>query len=116
MHNELIARIESGEGDERELEAEVARLVGQPHGPKKIVDYESRSVTYIEEQAPRYMSSVDAALTLLPPNVRKSVQQRRSYEPIWFAFYRDGDTKCNSGKAPTLARAITAACLRAGEG
>ena len=62
----LPHRIEAAEGPDRALDAEIARLVGAPHGPKEIVHYESRTVTYIDECAMPYSSSVDAALTLVP--------------------------------------------------
>lgn len=55
-----------------------------------------------------------AALMLVPPGRRMSVQQRRSYEPIWVCFATDAHPSdyTASGKAGTLALAITAAALR----
>lgn len=119
MHSDLIARIESGDGDERELDAEVGRVVfgpdavrnggvGWPFGTMIVPCYPGWM------ELPRYMTSVDAALTLLP-------------EGWWLAFLgwndaRDAATAViesfcanhdGQGRAPTPARAITAACLRA---
>lgn len=63
---------------------------------------------------PAYTASVDAALSLMPAGRRMSVQQRRSHEPIWVSFMVDGSTEYHAtGRAKTLALAITAASLRA---
>lgn len=55
-----------------------------------------------------------AALMLIPAGRRMSVQQRRSYEPIWVSFTTDDRPTdyTASGKADTLTLAITAAALR----
>lgn len=65
---------------------------------------------------PMYTRSIDAALSLVPTGRRLVVQQRRSYEPFWVSFMLDGGTEYDAtGRAKTLALAITAAALRARE-
>lgn len=109
MHSDLIARIEGGNGDERALIAEAFAIL-QP-GIDKDDWLELSAGFYQKLNAGAY---VDAALTLLPDN-------------WWLTFLGWNDARdtataviesfCDNhegqGRGPTLARAITAACLRA---
>jgi hypothetical protein len=63
---DLADLIEAADGPCRKLDAEIARVAGAEHGPRENVEYETRSVTYIDEIAPRYTASIDAAMTLVP--------------------------------------------------
>ena len=98
MHNDLIARIESGEGDDDTLSWAVQCFVDP-----------SRTT------APRYMSSIDAALTLLPEGCEVGITKLRNGGGQASVCDRRGKQYLCLN-APTPARAITAACLRAGEG
>lgn len=63
----LISRLRDATGPSRELDAEIAKLVGAPHGPWEHVTVETRSISYVDEQAPAYTASLDAAMTLAEP-------------------------------------------------
>lgn len=62
---DLISRLESAEAGSRELDAEIAALLGMPHGSREDVDIESRSIWYTEEIAGAYTQSLDAAIDLV---------------------------------------------------
>ena len=64
--SDLIERLEGLTGPCRECDGLIAASLSLPHGPKEIVDYESRCVHHIDEQAWRYTGSIDAAMTLVP--------------------------------------------------
>jgi hypothetical protein len=94
---DLIERVEKAEGPAFVLDCNVGRVLRPDR-----------------DSWPAYTASVDAALSLMPAGRRMSVQQRRSYEPIWVSFMVDGSTEYDAtGRAKTLALAITAASLRA---
>ena len=63
---DIIARLEAAEGGSRELDAEIARIVGARHGPLERVNYEDRAIEIHDEIAQYYTTSLDAALTLVP--------------------------------------------------
>jgi hypothetical protein len=132
MHSDLIARIESGEGDERELDAEIGRVVfgpdavrnttfGWPHGTI-IVPY---SRGWME--LPHYMTSVNDAMKLLPEGWHISEMRFDPIRLIWTvtvaeypsdaqieAFMRGETYAVRSERAEhaDLPRTIVAACLR----
>ena len=111
----LAERVEALTGPDREVDAAIAQAVGAEHGPRETVYYESRSVHYIDEIAPAYTASLDAAMSLVPEGWR------------WHSYYwprKDGPRLMSlvtnrphagiaHGKAATPALALTAAALRA---
>lgn len=124
--SELIERLEKATGACRELDAAIAQVVSAEHGPREKVYYESRTVEYFDEVAPRYTASIDAALTLVPEGWTYvsleicarglSTQHcRASVERL----VGEHDDEREHGYAPTPALAIVIAALRAsneGEG
>lgn len=107
---DLIERIEAAEGPSRELDAEIAKAVGAEHGSREKVSMESRSIYYIDECAPAYTASLDAAMTLVPEGFD------------WAVFRTNGGLTvhawCGSREdvfAATPALALCAAALRAKE-
>ena len=72
----LIERLRLAQGPSRELDAEIAKMVGAPHGPWEHVTVETRSISYVDEQAPAYTASLDAAMTLVPEGWRWEDMER----------------------------------------
>lgn len=75
----LIEKLEQAKEGSRELDAEIAKLVGTEHGPREVVRVESRSIDSYPEVAPHYTESLDAALTLVPKGhgaVSASINER----------------------------------------
>ena len=120
----LADRIEGLAGPDREVDAEIAKAVGTLHGPEEIVDFESRSVVYIDEQARPYTASIDAAMTLLPDNCGYALRKSIGLSPL-VSLQLDGDgwqidrtvdgwTDWHRGATPALA--LCAAAIRARTG
>lgn len=101
--SDLIERVEAAEEGSAAMDREIADAVlGKVRPP------------FVRGHCAKYSTSLDAAMTLAPTGRRMSVQQRRSYEPLWVSFMIDGGTKYDAtGRARTLALAIVAASLRA---
>ena len=107
-------------GSYRVIDAAIAKMTGAAHGSREIVYYESRSVEYIDEQAPHYTASLDDAMTLVPEGWSVGLGDLRGYTPIiWRAHLRDHNDPSYStrqwveGHASTPALALTAAAIRA---
>ena len=90
---DLIARLEAAETGSRGLDAEIAELVGAPHGPDEMVDVESRTISMFEEIAPHYTTSLDAALTLVESLPRK---------PHWTISYPVADVELVFSGGPVV--------------
>ena len=152
--SDLIARLRQSTGPDRELDAHIAASVGLPmtfcdfdagcyHGgcrspgcgkPLGLTD-ERRSYPHDwrdDERLPRYTSSIDAAMTLVPEGWRVnsgdfSVEGRFAWmltlagqpRTEWFARRRsmtddyDGDPLYMSGRGKTLSIALCIAALKA---
>jgi len=101
---ELIARVESAEGADRELDCRIWCLATNlPFETARVIVPDFR-----QWQAPYYTGSLDAAMMLVPEGVRTFLNI-------------DGDTGITTaivdgtqGCAATPALALLAACLRAG--
>ncbi len=68
---DLIARLEAAPNGNRKLDAEIAGLIGAPHGPHEDVDVESRRITSYQEIALPYTTSLDAVTALMENLPRK---------------------------------------------
>ena len=117
--NTLAGRVEAATGPDRELDAAIANAVGAEHGQKSgWSNGENGDYFVIDECAPRYTASIDAALTLVPDGWS-----------VLSAWNPTGRCKCDlsdgpmdgqnrtwigSEPCPTPALALTAAALRAG--
>jgi hypothetical protein len=111
--SELIAALGSASGPSRELDAEIAKLVGAPHGPYEHVTVETRSIEYCEEQAPAYTGSMDAAMTLVPSTWQWHCGTCNEDDMPW-ATLTDTDTWVDYGaEAATPALALCIACIKA---
>ena len=112
----LADRAEEATGPDRGLDAAIAVVLGLPNGPHEIVEYESRSVTYIEQQALPFTASLDAAMSLVP-----DTEWEWSLEWEQGGGVRDWIARCKMGdpmrfrdvEADTLPLALVAAALRA---
>ena len=61
----LIDKLERADGPDRELDAEIAKAFGAEHGPKSgFCNSENGDYFVIDECAPAYTASIDAAMTL----------------------------------------------------
>lgn len=66
------------------------------------------------QNALRFTASMDAVMAIAPEGRRMTVQQRRSYEPFWVCFMRDGGTEFDAtGKNDSLVLAALEAILQA---
>jgi hypothetical protein len=124
----LAERVEKASGPDRELDAEIWVRIHHPEYrfPGEVVnrrpsDWQEAAGRFNhdgyggEYQRPAYTSSLDAAMTLLPPTLRlRGFGEGKS--GIWTAdvVERERGGRCiGIGSAATHALAITAACLRA---
>jgi len=113
----LIERVEGASGPDRELDHAIAGIMGVPRGPCENVYYESRSIEYVDEQAPRYTASIDAACDLVAPGLTRSV----TFDPtggfasagLASAMVLTDDEEQVWGDAQTPALALCAAALKA---
>lgn len=66
------------------------------------------------DPAPRMLDSIDAAATLVPEGWH-ILELEDAYDDSWVScvLYKNADSKCAAGVAPTEPRARTAAALRA---
>lgn len=119
METELIKRLEAATEGDRELDEQIAGALGYEVGTRQ-----ANSTMEIawwwqgphgREPLPRFTGSVDAALSLVPKNLRYGIQVALGYA---FVGIKDGSilnpaTKEWCGYAKTAALAICAAALRA---
>lgn len=120
MTNDLIARIESADGPSRELDAEIARSIGwgcvvrDPEAQNKYVCWRKhyRSGEWI--MLPRYTSSIDDALTLVPDGHYMHVYTPYGEVSQGYAVVSDRDDgPLFTSIAATPALALAAAALKA---
>jgi hypothetical protein len=107
---ELTAALEKATGASRELDAEIAKLVGAPHGPYEHVTVETRSIEYWNEQAPAYTGNLDAAMTLKPKHCALELRCTIAYSCGATVYGQDTHGDAN-GATPALALCI--ACIKA---
>lgn len=116
MKKDLIERLEKATEGSRELDAGIAQLVGTSHGPREHVDIEARSVTYIDEQAKFYTTSLDAAMTLVPEGMVFAIDQPDDVKrELFYANVRTRGPNKTFGYAYALSAplALCIAALRA---
>lgn len=117
---DLIARIESADGPSRELDAEIARSIGwgcvvrDPEAQNKYVCWRKKYRSGEWIMLPRYTSSIDAALTLVPEGWHMSVNATVGALLQGSAAVRDRDGGPSfTSAAATPALALAAAALKA---
>jgi hypothetical protein len=119
--NELIAKLEAATKGSRELDLdlwwECKANRGSSNSPMP-EDYRRSNLKM--NDAPRYTTSLDAAMTLVPEGWSIGLGDLRSYNPIiWRAHLRDHNNPSAStrdwkeGHAPTPALALCIAALKA---
>lgn len=130
MTDSLPDRIERAEGPCRELDAEIAAAVGVKHGPDSgWCNNHNGDYWTVDESAPAYTASLDAATTLVPEGCGwfAAWGQTSPSEPMGgaiitahakFAGYDVANDPIAEAEAATPALALCAAALRAhaGEG
>ncbi len=131
MAETLPHRIEAAEGADRALDAEIATAVRyfpnnvgfvwksdlEPNVPEigRVTCVTSLGTGGPHYAAPRYTASIDAALTLVPPDYHTEI---RGLNAAWWAMVNptaDGTTGRYTSYAATPALALCAAALRAKE-
>ncbi len=116
----LADRIEQAEGPSRELDAEIALLVGAPCGRRSGWSNADNGDYYvIDECAPAYTASIDAALTLVPEGMRDEIEITTLYQVARVAINLnhgpDDGPYYGSNARNSIPLAICAAALRTGE-
>lgn len=118
----LIEKLKAAEAGSRELDAEIAKALGQPHGMREEVDVESRTI--IEwDCTGRYTTSLDAIVALVEeklPGHHWSVSRQCEYPALAGRDHRFAAFVGNYGtpkraEGPTPALALCIALLRAME-
>lgn len=108
MTADLITRLESADGPDRELDADIHESIGN------IVDRGCPITWHYEDETPRYTASIDAALTLVPEGWHMSVNTTVGALLQGSAAVRDRDGGPSfASAAATPALALAAAALKA---
>jgi hypothetical protein len=117
----LAARVEAADGPDRKLDLLIAKAAGhvrqQAEYDYALSEYETAWAGGLGQRVPEYTASLDAAMTLIPDDMRDEIEITTLYQvarvtinmnhgPDGSPFY--GSNKCNS-----IPLALCAAALRA---